>query len=75
MLMATVNASILIISLPAIFRGIHLDPLGSLVGDAEGRARLARSLEALPPEVVEDKQLAEISAVVLDWLSTQDAIG
>ncbi|GIF76325.1 MFS transporter [Asanoa siamensis] len=27
MLMATVNASILIISLPAIFRGIHLDPL------------------------------------------------
>src|SRR5438270_8691471 len=26
-LMATVNASILIISLPAIFRGIHLDPL------------------------------------------------
>lgn len=54
---------------------IHLDPLGSLVGDAEGRARLARSLEALPPEVVEDKQLAEISAVVLDWLSTQDAIG
>jgi MFS family permease len=27
MLMATVNASILIISLPAIFNGIHLDPL------------------------------------------------
>ena len=27
MLMATVNASILIISLPAIFSGIHLDPL------------------------------------------------
>src|SRR4051812_374339 len=27
MLMATVNASILIISLPAIFRGIHLNPL------------------------------------------------
>ena len=27
MLMATVNASILIISLPALFRGIHLDPL------------------------------------------------
>ena len=27
MLMATVNASIVIISLPAIFRGIHLDPL------------------------------------------------
>src|SRR6201995_4542962 len=26
-LMATVNASIVIISLPAIFRGIHLDPL------------------------------------------------
>src|SRR4029450_3520722 len=27
MLMATLNASILIISLPAIFTGIHLDPL------------------------------------------------
>ena len=27
MLMATVNASIVIIALPAIFRGIHLDPL------------------------------------------------
>src|SRR3954454_4792947 len=27
MLMATVNASILIISLPAIFDGLHLDPL------------------------------------------------
>lgn len=27
-LMATVNASIVIISLPAIFRGLHLDPLG-----------------------------------------------
>src|SRR6266498_793086 len=27
MLMATVNASILIISLPAIFNGLHLDPL------------------------------------------------
>ena len=27
MLMATINASIVIISLPAIFRGIHLDPL------------------------------------------------
>ena len=27
MLAATVNASIVIISLPAIFRGIHLDPL------------------------------------------------
>src|SRR5436190_4494981 len=27
MLLATVNASILIISLPAIFNGIHLDPL------------------------------------------------
>jgi MFS family permease len=27
MLMATINASILIISLPAIFNGIHLDPL------------------------------------------------
>jgi MFS family permease len=29
MLMATVNASILIISLPAIFSGIHLDPLAA----------------------------------------------
>jgi MFS family permease len=29
MLMATVNASIVLISLPAIFRGIHLDPLAS----------------------------------------------
>jgi MFS family permease len=28
-LMATVNASIVLISLPAIFRGIHLDPLAS----------------------------------------------
>jgi MFS family permease len=27
MLMATINSSILLISLPAIFRGIHLDPL------------------------------------------------
>jgi hypothetical protein len=27
MLAATVNASIVIIALPAIFRGIHLDPL------------------------------------------------
>ncbi len=27
-LMATINGSITIISLPAIFRGIHLDPLG-----------------------------------------------
>ena len=27
--MATINASIVIISLPAIFRGIHLDPLGA----------------------------------------------
>src|SRR5258705_5611780 len=27
MLLATVNSSIVIISLPAIFRGIHLDPL------------------------------------------------
>ncbi|HEV2371464.1 MAG TPA: hypothetical protein VGS19_04770, partial [Streptosporangiaceae bacterium] len=27
MFSATVNASIVIISLPAIFRGIHLDPL------------------------------------------------
>src|SRR5690348_9480884 len=27
MLMATINSSIVIISLPAIFRGIHLDPL------------------------------------------------
>jgi EmrB/QacA subfamily drug resistance transporter len=27
-LMATINGSIVIISLPAIFRGIHLDPLG-----------------------------------------------
>src|SRR6476660_33891 len=27
MLLATVNASIVLISLPAIFRGIHLDPL------------------------------------------------
>src|SRR5882757_8851754 len=27
MLLATVNASIVIISLPAIFNGIHLDPL------------------------------------------------
>src|SRR6476469_3355747 len=27
MLIATVNASIVLISLPAIFRGIHLDPL------------------------------------------------
>ncbi|MBO0868112.1 MAG: MFS transporter [Micromonosporaceae bacterium] len=29
MLLATVNASIVIISLPAIFNGIHLDPLGA----------------------------------------------
>jgi MFS family permease len=29
MLAATVNGSIVIISLPAIFRGIHLDPLGA----------------------------------------------
>ncbi|HWC20921.1 MAG TPA: MFS transporter [Flexivirga sp.] len=28
-LMATINSSIVIISLPAIFRGIHLDPLGA----------------------------------------------
>ena len=27
MLVATINSSIVIISLPAIFRGIHLDPL------------------------------------------------
>src|SRR5215203_123529 len=27
MLIATINSSIVIISLPAIFRGIHLDPL------------------------------------------------
>jgi MFS family permease len=27
MLMATINSSIVLISLPAIFRGIHLDPL------------------------------------------------
>src|SRR6188508_3607140 len=27
MLLATINASIVLISLPAIFRGIHLDPL------------------------------------------------
>src|ERR1041384_2327050 len=27
MLLATVNSSIVLISLPAIFRGIHLDPL------------------------------------------------
>jgi hypothetical protein len=26
MLLATINASIVLISLPAIFRGIHLDP-------------------------------------------------
>jgi MFS family permease len=29
MLIATINSSIVIISLPAIFRGIHLDPLGA----------------------------------------------
>jgi MFS family permease len=29
MLMATINSSIVIISLPAIFRGIHLDPLAA----------------------------------------------
>ena len=29
MLLATVNASIVIISLPAIFNGIHLEPLGN----------------------------------------------
>ena len=29
MLLATINASIVLISLPAIFRGIHLDPLES----------------------------------------------
>ena len=28
MLIVTINSSIVIISLPAIFRGIHLDPLG-----------------------------------------------
>ena len=27
MLMATIDASIVLIALPAIFRGIHLDPL------------------------------------------------
>lgn len=27
MLMATINSSIVMISLPAIFRGIHIDPL------------------------------------------------
>jgi hypothetical protein len=27
MLMATINASILLIALPDIFRGIHIDPL------------------------------------------------
>ena len=27
MLLATINSSIVLISLPAIFRGIHLDPL------------------------------------------------
>jgi MFS family permease len=29
MLLATINSSIVLISLPAIFRGIHLDPLGA----------------------------------------------
>ena len=29
MLMATINQTILIISLPAVFRGIHIDPLHS----------------------------------------------
>ena len=29
MLMAMINSSILLISLPAIFRGIHINPLGS----------------------------------------------
>jgi hypothetical protein len=30
MLMATINASILLIALPDIFRGIHIDPLARL---------------------------------------------
>jgi dimethylamine monooxygenase subunit A len=48
---------------------VHVDPLGSLVGDAAALDRLDRSLRALPGPTWEDKRLSEYGGAVLDWIA------
>ena len=50
---------------------IHLDPLAALAADPVGLARLAASLDHLPQEVLEDKDLTEIAPAVQEWLAGQ----
>ena len=50
MFMATLDGSIVIIALPAIFRGIHLDPL-AVAAALAGVASLLRGGRYVPPAI------------------------
>ena len=45
--------------------------MAALAADPEGLARLAASLDHLPQEVLEDKDLTEIAPAVQAWLAAQ----
>ena len=68
MLAATVNASIVIISLPAIFRGVKLNPLNRMAGAARGCAWcLAAAHPERPPQRRRAGPAEPIPGPALTW--------